>query len=224
MIKAKNEHCGLIWLTIAPSESILIVDAISNGFEFYFCNKFELLLLKTLISDAIIPPAPTHFVGVGGIVIDDQNNLLVVKEKHEARSGFYKLPGGNLEDSEHFKEGIIREIKEETGVDTVFSSLTGVSQLKNWRLGKTNVYVICRLIPLTNSITMDPVELAECKWMPVQEYLDSPGVTLYNRNIVSSAIEGESKGLTLDSISEYLAELKDDGFQGEPNSFEMLSI
>ena len=51
---------------------------------------------------------------VSGILIKD-NKLLVVKINNNK---FYCLPGGHVELMENTKDAVIREFKEETGIDT----------------------------------------------------------------------------------------------------------
>src|SRR5258706_4783392 len=51
-------------------------------------------------------------VGVTGIIFNDKNEILLVK--HTYRGNSWSLPGGYLKGKEHPKEGLEREIKEET--------------------------------------------------------------------------------------------------------------
>ncbi|PIR62925.1 MAG: hypothetical protein COU65_00800 [Candidatus Pacebacteria bacterium CG10_big_fil_rev_8_21_14_0_10_42_12] len=53
-------------------------------------------------------------VGVTGIVFNDKNEILLFK--HSYRSHAWSLPGGYLEAHEHPKEGLEREIMEESGL------------------------------------------------------------------------------------------------------------
>ncbi|MBN1571771.1 MAG: NUDIX hydrolase [Deltaproteobacteria bacterium] len=59
-------------------------------------------------------------IGVGALVGDDGGRLLLVRHKPE-RGGFWKgrwiLPGGMLKLGEEIDSGIVREVKEETGLD-----------------------------------------------------------------------------------------------------------
>ncbi|MFZ2200137.1 MAG: NUDIX domain-containing protein [Microgenomates group bacterium] len=52
-------------------------------------------------------------VGVTGIIFNDKNEILLFK--HSYRSHAWSLPGGYLKGGEHPKEGLEREIKEESG-------------------------------------------------------------------------------------------------------------
>src|SRR5471030_2395942 len=53
-------------------------------------------------------------VGVTGIIFNDKNEVLLVK--HTYRGNSWSLPGGYLKGKEHPKEGLEREIKEETSL------------------------------------------------------------------------------------------------------------
>ena len=61
-------------------------------------------------------------VGVTGIIFNDRREILLFKHSYRAHS--WSLPGGYLKGGEHPKEGLEREIKEESGlIVSVDSSL-----------------------------------------------------------------------------------------------------
>ncbi len=60
------------------------------------------------------PLAP--LVGVGGVVVD-QGRVLLVRRRSEPLKGQWSLPGGMLELGESLPAGVIREVREETGLD-----------------------------------------------------------------------------------------------------------
>jgi len=64
-----------------------------------------------------------HSVSVAAVVTDRQNRVLVIK-RHD--NGAWQLPGGVLELSETIEAGVIREVREETGVTIRPVRLTGV--------------------------------------------------------------------------------------------------
>jgi ADP-ribose pyrophosphatase YjhB (NUDIX family) len=54
-------------------------------------------------------------VGVGAVVVD-QGRVLLVKRGTEPLKGLWSLPGGLIEVGEPLSAGIIREVREETGL------------------------------------------------------------------------------------------------------------
>ncbi|PJN54883.1 hypothetical protein PAEVO_16040 [Paenibacillus sp. GM2FR] len=81
-------------------------------------------------------PFPTHIVAKGGFVEDGQGNILLVK----TRDGGWVYPGGQVEVGENLIEGLIREIKEESGNDSSVSYLIGV--YSNLSTSRFVIYVI----------------------------------------------------------------------------------
>jgi len=55
-------------------------------------------------------------VGVGAIIVRD-NRALVVRRATEPLKGQWSIPGGMLELGEKLREGVAREVKEETSLD-----------------------------------------------------------------------------------------------------------
>ena len=55
-------------------------------------------------------------VGVGAVIIDN-HRALVVRRATEPLKGQWSIPGGMLELGEKLREGIAREVREETGLD-----------------------------------------------------------------------------------------------------------
>jgi len=62
-------------------------------------------------------------IGVFGIITDDQRRVLLC---HRRDYDLWNLPGGGLKKDESPWEGVIREIKEETGLKVVVERISGV--------------------------------------------------------------------------------------------------
>jgi len=55
-------------------------------------------------------------VGVGGVVVQE-NRVLLVQRGREPLKGQWSIPGGLIDVGESLREAVIREVKEETGLD-----------------------------------------------------------------------------------------------------------
>ncbi|MFN7996565.1 MAG: NUDIX hydrolase [Bryobacteraceae bacterium] len=63
--------------------------------------------------DRRYPPRP--ILGVGALIFD-RDCILLVERGKEPLKGYWSLPGGVLETGETLEEGIVREVREETGM------------------------------------------------------------------------------------------------------------
>lgn len=64
---------------------------------------------------------------VGGIIKKD-DKILLIQEAKESCYGMWNIPAGRLEKNEFLKDGALREIREETGLDV---ELNGIIQIGN---------------------------------------------------------------------------------------------
>jgi 8-oxo-dGTP diphosphatase len=62
---------------------------------------------------------------VGAVIKDDQGRLLLIKRGHEPGAGLWSLPGGRIEPGETDAEALVREMREETGLDVQAGPLLG---------------------------------------------------------------------------------------------------
>ena len=53
---------------------------------------------------------------IGAVVFDDAGRLLLVKRANPPAQGLWSLPGGRQEPDESADEGVVREVREETGL------------------------------------------------------------------------------------------------------------
>ncbi|WP_283139575.1 NUDIX hydrolase [Rhizohabitans arisaemae] len=65
----------------------------------------------------------THSVSVAGVVVDDEGRALLIQRRDNGR---WEAPGGVLERDEDVITGLVREVREETGLEVEPLALTGV--------------------------------------------------------------------------------------------------
>ena len=121
----RGEGLQTVWLQIPTSLAALIPVAVEAGFSFHHSSEDYLMLTHRLVADAHIPPFATHYIGAGGVVLNEDSELLLVCERYRrpGQPPFYKLPGGALQAGEHLADAVVREVLEETGVQTRFDAL-----------------------------------------------------------------------------------------------------
>ena len=101
--------------------------------------------------------AARHSVSVAGVVIDENERTLVIQRRD---NGHWEPPGGVLERDESIIEGLLREVREETGLIVEPMALTGVR--KNMRLGVVALVFRCR--PAGGTLTENP-EVTGFRWV-----------------------------------------------------------
>ena len=67
------------------------------------------------MSSRAYPDRP--FVGVGAVIVDGAARVLLVKRRFEPLAGQWSLPGGAVDVGETLAECVIREMREETGLE-----------------------------------------------------------------------------------------------------------
>ena len=188
----KDEGYRVVWLEVPIAKAALIPVAVEAGFVFHHSGDGYLMMTLQLEEGAYVPAYASHYIGAGGVVLNEARELLVVSEKYHRRAPGpprYKLPGGALHAGEHLAEAVVREVVEETGVETEFDALVCFRHWHGYRFGKSDIYFVCRLRPLSTEISIQEDEIAECLWMPVADYLADENVSAFNKRIVEAALQ-----------------------------------
>lgn len=66
-------------------------------------------------------------VGVGAVVLDENNRILLQLRNNPPEVDHWSIPGGRVEFMEKLQDAIVREIKEELGIDTVVEDMLCVT-------------------------------------------------------------------------------------------------
>lgn len=123
-------------------------------------------------------------VAVDGVVLSD-GRILLIRRAKEPYKGFWALPGGFLEEGETVEEGVVREVKEETGIDVEVLRMVGVySKPERDPRGTVSVAFLC------SALTKDPRggdDAEEARWFPVEE-LKGLRLAFDHREIIEDAL------------------------------------
>ena len=75
----ENNRIHIVWLPVGDTHSILIPTAVSRGFQFHHCEGKTLIMVRKMYPNAFVVPDASHYIGVGGIVIDEYDRILTVR-------------------------------------------------------------------------------------------------------------------------------------------------
>ncbi|KZV54275.1 nudix hydrolase 8 [Dorcoceras hygrometricum] len=162
-----------IWLKLLEEQANLVPIAIQQGFMYHHAEAGYVMLTYWIPDEPCpLPPGPSHQIGIAGFVINDQKQILVVKEKCSCLcAGIWKLPTGYINKSEELFSGAVREVKEETGIETRFLELVAFRHVHQVAFEKSDLLFVCMLRPLSLEIKIDANEIQEAKWASVEELL-----------------------------------------------------
>ncbi|RWZ54977.1 8-oxo-dGTP diphosphatase [Halobacillus fulvus] len=110
---------------------------------------------------------------VANCILKTDNHVLMLKKP---RRGWYVAPGGKMEAGENIKDSVVREFKEETGLDIQDPELKGSFTFIMKEEGET-VQEWMMFTFYTDDYTgelLDESEEGELEWVPVEQVLDKP--------------------------------------------------
>jgi ADP-ribose pyrophosphatase YjhB (NUDIX family) len=117
---------------------------------------------------------PTHIVAAGGVVENEKGEILLVK----TYNGGWVFPGGQVEVGENVIDGVVREIKEESGINVLVEKLFAISSNTAINKGYNGVAVVPTKVMMDFICTYVNGELcisdenSESRWVPKDKVLD----------------------------------------------------
>ena len=104
-------------------------------------------------------------------IVNDKNELLVVKRGKEPAKGTLDLPGGFVDMDETAEEGMTREIREETGLNVrnikYLFSVPNIYRYSGIDIHTLDMFFLCKVDSSPTAIASD--DAAECFWLPFDE-------------------------------------------------------
>ena len=198
---SKQQNKAIIWLTLPLKLAHLIATATTQGFTFHNCLPNEVTLIFKSQPQDFVPFMPTHSLGAGGLVQNSLGEILVIRERGATT---YKLPSGHIELGETIENAVIREVLEETGIQTTFSAVLGMASTHPYRFGKSNIYIVCKLAPLSTQINIhDTHEIDDAKWELPQDYLADSNNSVFNKYLIKSLLNATGLGKSTLDLSQF---------------------
>jgi ADP-ribose pyrophosphatase YjhB (NUDIX family) len=125
--------------------------------------------------------------GVGAAVVDDRSRLLLLLHADSRR---WVLPGGAVEPDEHPADAVVRETREETGIevrpDAVIAVDGGPGHHARYRNGDEVSYVttVFRCAPVGGRLRGDDHEALAVRWVPLDEVADLDDLATWVRDLL----------------------------------------
>jgi 8-oxo-dGTP pyrophosphatase MutT (NUDIX family) len=118
------------------------------------------------------------WLAVGGLVKSPEGHWLVVKKRYGGLKGKWSLPAGFVDVGETADEAVIREVKEETGIDCIVKGLIGLRTGVISEEISDNLLVFL-LEPLEEGVVKHQEnELYEARYMAPEELLQEKDASI----------------------------------------------
>ncbi|XP_030381899.1 nudix hydrolase 2 [Scaptodrosophila lebanonensis] len=188
-----------IWFYVYKNQAEWVPILAEAGFDFHHARTGVVAMYRWLPKDesSNLPNYAHTLLGVGGLVINDNDEVLVVSDRYAMIPNSWKLPGGYVEPRENLIDAAIREVCEETGIQTTFKSVVCLRHSHGGNFGCSDIYMVVGLKPLNLDFKRCEREIARLQWMPIQEYLEHPQVHETNRHFVRTYLDYQRRGLVL---------------------------
>ncbi|KFK29047.1 hypothetical protein AALP_AA7G081700 [Arabis alpina] len=166
-----------IWLNLPLTHVNLVEPAVKEGFRYHHAEPTYLMLVYWIPEDvSTIPLNASHRVRVGAVVLNQNEEILVVQEKYGTLCGsdIWKIPTGIVDEGEDIFAAAIREVKEETGIDTEFLEILAFCQTHESFFAKSDLFFICLLRPTSFDIQKQDLEIEAAQWMRFEDSASQP--------------------------------------------------
>ncbi len=110
-------------------------------------------------------------VGVGAIIIEDEN-VLIVRRGQPPKMGAWSIPGGGVDLGEDLEQACMREVREETGLEVEILSegrvLNRVTR-DEWERVQFHYVLIDFVCRPTGGVLQAASDISEARWVPLSE-------------------------------------------------------
>ncbi|KAG5596524.1 hypothetical protein H5410_037756, partial [Solanum commersonii] len=146
MLKASISHWRLkgkkgVWIKLPIELAHLVNAAVKEGFWYHHAEATYLMLVYWIPHEIphTFPAYASHRIGIGAFVLNQDGQ------------------------GEDICMAAVREVQEETGIETEFVELLAFRQSHKSFFGKSDLFFICMLKPLNFTINKQDVEIEEAK-------------------------------------------------------------
>ena len=148
------------------------------------------------------------WLGVAGVVINSEGKWLVVKKTYSGLKGIWSLPAGFVNFGETADEAVVREVKEETGIDCEVTGLIGLrTGVIRQDISDNMAIFYGHPKDEHQSITIQEQEISDVKWLTVEELVNGGGASVMLREMASHELKNhqllKQEGINPGDVFEY---------------------
>jgi 8-oxo-dGTP diphosphatase len=125
-------------------------------------------------------------LAASAVVIDPRRGVLLVKQGRTRHD--WELPGGKVQKEEFLLDGLLREVREETGIDVEAQRLIGMFYIPAEMM--YDFVFLARPIRKSETPHPNPPEIAACDFFAVDELPDK--MQPFTRQRIHDALNGKS--------------------------------
>lgn len=148
-------------------------------------------------------------ISAGGVCFRN-DEVLLVKIEYGPNSGMWMIPGGFVEIGESIEDAAIREVREETGLETeivrMISLRSGTQERKEGI--QTSLYIVFEVMYKSGIVKKDGHEISDVRYWSIDEVMDSDQIIDLSKEIIKVTSEtrnGLYHGKQINTKSKYIA-------------------
>ena len=143
-----------------------------------------------------------YLLGVGGLVVQhntDGEEVLLIQRNEEPAKGRWTIPGGYVEHDETAEVGIVREIWEETGLESEIEGLVGYRN--RIERGANTSYVVFKLKIVGGELNSEPSsEIARVRFYTQSALRSLSDLSPFSLRLALAALDRSFQLLSLTEI------------------------
>jgi 8-oxo-dGTP diphosphatase len=137
-------------------------------------------------------------IGVGGLVFNKRNQVLLIKRNQAPALGLWSIPGGKLEAGESLVEACRREMYEETNLIVEVKQIIAVVERRLEGFHYVIIDFLAELLDEEKNRLVAQSDVAEAKWVGLDEFDEYdvvPGLIEIIEQAYKGLVLGTSVGL-----------------------------
>lgn len=130
------------------------------------------------------------WLGVAGLVVNAAGDWLVVKKAYSGLKGRWSLPAGFVQEGETADEAVVREVKEETGLECIVKGLIGFrSGVIREEISDNMAIFYCTLVDENQEFQMQEEELLDIRWLHPGELIKDEKSSVLLKEIATNQFD-----------------------------------